>query len=136
MCSAICTHVTYPGDRRNDCDRRTPTMTTMEIARETGRQAPSIADRMAEGRAIRQNVPRSAHAAWTPPADRPNPLDLLTAQDEGRVQDLVPIRYGRMLASPFAFLRGSATVMAHDLARTPTSGIITQLCGDAHIANF
>jgi uncharacterized protein (DUF2252 family) len=112
------------------------TMTTMEIARETGRNAPSIADRMAEGRAIRQNVPRSAHGAWTPPADRPNPLDLLTAQDEGRLQDLVPIRYGRMLASPFAFLRGSATVMARDLAGTPTSGLIVQACGDAHLSNF
>ena len=113
-----------------------PTMTTMEIVRETGRNAPSIADRMAEGRAIRQNVPRSSHAAWTPPADRPNPLDLLTAQDEGRLQDLVPIRYGRMLASPFAFLRGSATVMARDLAGTPTSGLIVQACGDAHLSNF
>jgi uncharacterized protein (DUF2252 family) len=97
---------------------------------------PSIAERRASGAAARLRAPRSSHATWSPASDRPDPIALLHAQDRTRVPELVPIRYGRMLASPFAFLRGSAIVMAHDLARTPTSGIITQLCGDAHIANF
>jgi hypothetical protein len=71
-----------------------------------------------------------------PATDRPNPLDLLQAQDEGLLQRFLPIKYGRMLASPFAFLRGSAVVMAADLAHTPNSGLRTILCGDAHLSNF
>jgi|SwirhisoilCB2_FD_contig_123_125251_length_4901_multi_4_in_0_out_0_2 uncharacterized protein (DUF2252 family) len=114
----------------------TSEMNVVEMARETGKSALSIAARIEEGRALRQLVPRSAHAEWSPPADRPDPLDLLQAQDKGRVQDLVPIRYGRMVASPFTFLRGSATVMARDLSATPTSGLIVQACGDAHLSNF
>lgn len=88
------------------------------------------------GRELRKTVPRSSHAGWSPAPDRPDPLTILQAQDEGRVQDLLPIKYGRMVASPFAFLRGSAAVMAADLAHTPTTGIHVQLCGDAHISNF
>ena len=97
---------------------------------------PSIAERMDEGRQLRKQVPRSSHAGWSPPADRPDPLDLLREQDKTREQDLVPIRYGRMLVSPFAFYRGSAVVMARDLAATANSGLNVQACGDAHLSNF
>jgi uncharacterized protein (DUF2252 family) len=88
------------------------------------------------GRAARQTVPRSAHGEWSPAEDRPDPVALLQAQAATRLQELVPIRYGRMLVSPFTFYRGAAAVMAADLARTPDSGIIVQACGDAHISNF
>ena len=89
-----------------------------------------------KGKALRREVPRSSHGDWTPAADRPDPLQLLQAQDEGRLQQLLPIKYGRMVASPFAFLRGSATVMATDLAHTPVTGLDVVLCGDAHLSNF
>jgi uncharacterized protein (DUF2252 family) len=88
------------------------------------------------GRDARRLVPRGSHAEWAPMSDRPDPVDLLEAQARDRIPDLVPIRYGRMMASPFAFLRGSAIVMANDLADTPNSGIQAQLCGDAHLLNF
>jgi uncharacterized protein (DUF2252 family) len=88
------------------------------------------------GRSARGDVPRSVHGEWTPAADRADPVDLLRAQAATRVQELVPIRYGRMLVSPFTFYRGAAAVMAADLARTPDSGIVVQACGDAHISNF
>jgi uncharacterized protein (DUF2252 family) len=92
-------------------------------------------ERAAEGKAARSGAPRSAHAAWQA-GDRRDPLALLRMQDETRVQELVPIRYGRMLRSPFAFYRGAAAVMAADLAGAPTPGLGAQLCGDAHLANF
>lgn len=98
--------------------------------------APPVADLMEEGRQLRTQTPRSSHADWTPPADRPDPLDLLGEQDKTREQDLVPIRYGRMMVSPFAFYRGSAVVMARDLSTTPTTGLRVQACGDAHLVNF
>jgi len=98
--------------------------------------ALTVAERQVAGRALRTTTPRSTHATWTPPADRPDPIEVLEAQAQTRISDLVPIRYGRMLASPFAFLRGSAAVMAHDLASTPTTGLTVQLCGDCHLANF
>ena len=88
------------------------------------------------GRAARASVPRSAHGDWSAGAERPDPVAVLQAQAETRVQELVPIRYGRMLLSPFTFYRGAAAVMAADLARTPDSGIVVQACGDAHISNF
>ena len=88
------------------------------------------------GRAARRLVPRGSHAEWAPAPDRPDPVELLEAQARDRIQELMPIRYGRMMASPFAFLRGSAIVMANDLASTPKSGIQAQLCGDAHLLNF
>ncbi len=88
------------------------------------------------GRAARQAVPRSAHGEWAPARDRPDPLALLADQAASRVQELVPIRYGRMLVSPFTFYRGAAAVMAADLAATPDSGVVVQACGDAHISNF
>jgi uncharacterized protein (DUF2252 family) len=92
--------------------------------------------RQRAGKALRKQVPRRSHGDWTPAPDRPAPIDLLQAQDEGRIQHLLPIKYGRMLASPFAFLRGSAVVMASDLAATPVTGVQTVLCGDAHLSNF
>ncbi len=92
--------------------------------------------RLQKGRDLRQQVPRSSHAQWAPAADRLDPIAILQAQDKGRLEQLLPIKYGRMVASPFAFLRGSAAVMASDLAQTPVSGINVQLCGDAHISNF
>ncbi len=88
------------------------------------------------GRAARQSAPRSAHGDWAPAPDRPDPVAVLAAQAATRVPELVPIRYGRMLVSPFTFYRGAAAVMAADLAATPDSGIFVQACGDAHISNF
>jgi uncharacterized protein (DUF2252 family) len=94
------------------------------------------AERAARGRAARQEIPRSAHAEWAPAAVRPDPVELLEQQAVTRLPELVPIRYGRMLTSPFAFYRGGAYVMAADLAGQPRSGLNVQLCGDAHLSNF
>lgn len=94
------------------------------------------ADRAAQGRAARKRVPRSTHAAWIPAADRPDPVAVLERQGRDRLPELLPIRYGRMTASPFAFLRGSTAVMAADLAAQPHTGLTVQLCGDAHLLNF
>ena len=93
-------------------------------------------ERATAGKRARAEVPRSSHEAWEPPSDRPDPIEILERQAETRVPELVPIRYGRMLTSPFAFYRGSAAVMASDLAQTPRSGLRVQLCGDAHLSNF
>lgn len=95
-----------------------------------------LSDRLAAGRAIRGTVPRSAHSSWSPSAERSDPLSLLQATDSARLPELLPIRYGRMLDSPFAFFRGAAAIMASDLATTPSSGITVQVCGDAHLLNF
>jgi uncharacterized protein (DUF2252 family) len=94
------------------------------------------ADRAERGRAARKRVPRSAHAGWTPSVDRPDPVAVLERQGRDRLPELLPIRYGRMAASPFAFLRGSAAVMAADLASRKHTGLTVQLCGDAHLLNF
>ena len=91
---------------------------------------------MARGRDARKQAPRSSHGRWAPAADRPDPIALLEEQAESRVPSLVPIRYGRMLVSPFTFYRGAALIMASDLAATPQSGVTVQLCGDAHLSNF
>jgi len=96
----------------------------------------TLADRRAAGRELRTRVPRSSHAEWTPATDRPDPLSLLEEQNRSRLPHLVPLRYARMSVSPFTFLRGSAIVMAQDLAATPVSGIKVQICGDAHLNNF
>jgi uncharacterized protein (DUF2252 family) len=93
-------------------------------------------ERAALGRQARAEVPRSSHAALDVSGNRPDPVDLLESQANSRVPDLVPIRYGRMLFSPFAFFRGAALGMAADLARTPVSGFSVQVCGDAHLLNF
>lgn len=93
-------------------------------------------ERIATGRALREKLPRSDHAAWTPPAKHRDLIAILEKSNEDRLSELVPIRYGRMLRSPFTFLRGSAALMAHDLASTPSTGIRVQACGDCHLLNF
>ncbi|MDW5598408.1 DUF2252 domain-containing protein [Conexibacter stalactiti] len=101
-----------------------------------GPSPPGADERAARGRAARAEVPRRAHGAWSAPADRRSPLELLEQQAQTRVPELVPIRYGRMLVSPFTFYRGAAYVMAADLAGLPRTNLDTQLCGDAHLSNF
>jgi uncharacterized protein (DUF2252 family) len=96
----------------------------------------TIEERIAAGRRSREKVPRSSHANWTPPRNRPDPIWLLKESDKGRLPVLLPIRYERMRQSPFAFLRGAAALMAADLASTPATGIRVQACGDCHVANF
>jgi uncharacterized protein (DUF2252 family) len=101
-----------------------------------GRAFRDSAGRREIGRGLREKTPRGDHARWQPDPNRPNPVDILEQSNQGRVAELIPIRYGRMLTDPFAFLRGSAAVMAYDLAPTATSGIRVQVCGDCHLANF
>ncbi len=96
----------------------------------------TIAERAARGKAARAEVPRSSHAAFERPPRRTDPIKLLERQAKSRVPELVPIRYGRMLLSPFTFYRGAALIMAGDLAKTPRSGLTVQCCGDAHLSNF
>ncbi|SOE86948.1 Uncharacterized conserved protein, DUF2252 family [Burkholderia sp. YR290] len=93
-------------------------------------------ERAATGRALRDTVSRASQAGWKLPKDRRDPVELLGDSNEGRIMELIPIRFGRMSASPFAFYRGAAALMAADLATTPTSGIRVQACGDAHLMNF
>ena len=109
-------------------DRRVPTRTTVEHL--------MTKERSARGKAVRGDVPRAAHADLAPGPARPDPVALLESQAESRVPELVPIRYGRMLVSPFTFYRGAALIMATDLSTTPTTGLRVQLCGDAHLSNF
>jgi uncharacterized protein (DUF2252 family) len=90
----------------------------------------------AAGKAAREKTPRSSHGEWEPAKGRKDPIKLLESQAKSRVPELVPIRYGRMLASPFTFFRGAAAIMAMDLAKTPQSGLRVQACGDAHLSNF
>jgi uncharacterized protein (DUF2252 family) len=97
---------------------------------------PSLPERLESGKARRVAVPRTSHAIWQPTADRLDPLSLLQVGDATRQPELLAIRYGRMLVSPFTFFRGSAAVMAADLHGTPVSGLTVQLCGDAHLSNF
>jgi uncharacterized protein (DUF2252 family) len=98
--------------------------------------AAGAAAQRAEGKAARDRVPRSTHAAWKPADDRPDPLELLRRDDDGRIPELLPFRYGRMVTSPFSFYRGAASIMASDLQSTPHAGIAVQICGDAHLSNF
>jgi uncharacterized protein (DUF2252 family) len=97
---------------------------------------PTREQHVRRGKAARGQTPRAAHGEWRPGEGRSDPVDTLMAQAGSRLQELVPIRNGRMLASPFTFYRGSAAIMAEDLSHTPTSGIMVQLCGDAHLSNF
>jgi len=97
---------------------------------------PSTAERRAEGKALRGKVSRQAHAQFAPDANRADPVEILETQNRTRVEKLVPVRYARMLASPFAFLRGSAAVMTADLAALPTTGVFVNACGDMHVSNF
>jgi uncharacterized protein (DUF2252 family) len=96
----------------------------------------SVEERRARGKAAREEVPRAGHDGWEPAAGRPDPVALLEAQNATREPDLVPVRHGRMMVSPFTFYRGAAKIMAADLKDTPTAGLTTQLCGDAHLSNF
>ncbi|HEY2536204.1 MAG TPA: DUF2252 domain-containing protein [Solirubrobacteraceae bacterium] len=96
----------------------------------------SVSERVARGKAARAEVPRSSHAAFEPAPHRVDPVKVLERQAQTRVPELVPIRYGRMLVSPFTFYRGAAAIMAGDLAATPRSGLTVQCCGDAHLSNF
>lgn len=95
-----------------------------------------VAERQQAGRALRKVAARKAQAEWTAPADRRDPIDLLIESSKGRVENLLPIRYGRMMASPFAFYRGAAAIMAYDLSHTPSTGLNLQICGDCHLLNF
>jgi uncharacterized protein (DUF2252 family) len=97
---------------------------------------PSVDERRAQGEQARDRVPLSGHTGWEPASDRPDPVALVEAQDATREPDLVPVRHGRMLVSPFTFYRGAAKIMAADLDGTPTAGLQVQLCGDAHLSNF
>jgi len=97
---------------------------------------PTISERLAAGKALRDTVPRSSHSEWQPLAQRSDPMAVLEASNRGRLPDLLPLRYGRMLTSPFAFLRGAASIMAADLAHTPSTKLHVQACGDCHLANF
>jgi uncharacterized protein (DUF2252 family) len=97
---------------------------------------PSVEERRAQGKTLRDKVAPSSHAGWAPAADRPDPVVLLEEQDASREPDLVPVRHGRMMVSAFTFYRGAARIMAADLKDTPRAGLTTQLCGDAHLSNF
>jgi uncharacterized protein (DUF2252 family) len=110
----------------------------MATATDTRTAVPhlTVAERVARGKAARAEVPRSSHAGFEPVPHRPDPVELLEQQAASRVPELVPIRYGRMLVSPFTFYRGGALIMASDLAATPRSGLTVQCCGDAHLSNF
>jgi uncharacterized protein (DUF2252 family) len=99
-------------------------------------QPRTASEREAAGKAARSKAPRKSHATWKPDPKRPDPVKTLERQDATRVPELVPIRHGRMVVSPFTFYRGAAAVMAADLAATPSSGLTVQLCGDAHLSNF
>ena len=108
----------------------------MATARARRNRHLTVEERIARGRDARAAVPRSSHGSWEPAPNRPDPIALLEEQAESRVPELVPIRYGRMLESPFTFYRGAALIMAADLAGSPRSDINVQLCGDAHLSNF
>jgi uncharacterized protein (DUF2252 family) len=106
------------------------------VTTQTEQSYVSVDDRRARGKQAARQTPVSSHRVWVPAADRPDPVGLLTAQNVTREADLVPVRHGRMMVSPFTFYRGAAKVMAADLAGTPTAGLEVQLCGDAHLSNF
>ncbi len=114
----------------------TNTTTSSSIPGEWTRDLTTRAERYAAGKALRSKAPRSSHAEWAPDRERPDPISILEESNKTRLQHLVPIRFGRMSTSAFAFYRGTADIMAYDLAKTPVSGIHAQLCGDAHLSNF
>ena len=97
---------------------------------------PSVEERQARGKEARSRTPPSSHTGWAAADDRPDPVGLLEEQNVTREPDLVPVRHGRMLVSPFTFYRGAAKIMAADLDGTPVAGLQVQLCGDAHLSNF
>ena len=117
-----------------------PPTTKSKKAKHAGRGVldlpKAVEERMAEGRAERESVPLEAHGEWVAPDSRPDPVGIIEKQDATRVPELVPIRHGRMIVSPFTFYRGTAAIMASDLSRSPTTGLRVQCCGDAHLSNF
>jgi uncharacterized protein (DUF2252 family) len=113
-----------------------PTSSLVNRSRNVNDSDRSMEKRAAAGKAARSVAPRAAHEAWEPSSSRPDPVALLEGQAESRVQELVPVRYGRMLVSPFTFFRGAALIMASDLSTLPRSGFDVQACGDAHLSNF
>ncbi len=120
-----------------------PATVTTIGSRPSGNHPPPLSvltssrdDRRAAGKALREAVPRGQHAEWTPSRNRHNPVDMVVESSRGRVPELIPIRYGRMAVSPFTFYRGTANIMAADLASTPATGIRAQLCGDCHLLNL
>ena len=114
----------------------TTTTNPSSIPAEWDRNLTTRAERYAAGKALRNEAPRSSHAEWAPDSERPDPIRILEDANKTRLQNLVPIRFGRMSMSAFAFYRGTADIMAYDLSKTPVSGIQAQICGDAHISNF
>jgi uncharacterized protein (DUF2252 family) len=113
-----------------------PPRVTQRYQLDSGAVRLTPAERAARGKTARAEVPRESHAAFDPPPDRPDPIGLLEEQAKSRVPELVPVRWGRMMVSPFTFFRGAALPMASDLASTPVSGLAVQACGDAHLSNF
>src|SRR6266705_1256056 len=114
----------------------TTTTNPFSVPAEWDRNLTTRAERYAAGKARRSETPRSSHAEWAPDPERPDPISILEEANKTRLEHLVPIRFGRMSLSAFAFYRGTADIMAYDLAKTPVSGIQAQLCGDAHLSNF
>jgi uncharacterized protein DUF2252 len=108
----------------------------MDRPSDHGHAAQRLDERRAEGAEWRRQVPHSAQAEWKVPPDRPDPVEILIGQAKTRIAELLPIRYARMKADPFAFLHGAAAIMAADLASGPTTGLRVQACGDCHLANF
>jgi len=124
---------------KNTNDIKTESERKRDAANDRARSSlvgPTVKQRMAAGRALREKVPRTSHAKWKPTPNRPDPIELLKESDRGRLPELIPIRYARMRRSPFGFFRGAAALMAFDLARTPVTGIRVQACGDCHVLNF
>lgn len=115
--------------------RRGPTRPRKTPAGHAG-ALPTVAERCAAGKALRHTVGRATHAGWEPPRRRRDPVDVLIESSQGRLPNLVPIRYGRMLQSPFTFFRGAGAIMAGDLAHTPVTGVRVQACGDCHLLNL
>ncbi len=129
--SATAPRTVRPGSSAKPGSKR-----TVETAADTAERNLTVAERIERGRVARAEVPRSSHAVFKPSSRRGDPVELLERQARTRVPELVPIRYGRMLVSPFTFYRGAARIMANDLASTPRSGLTVQCCGDAHLSNF
>src|SRR5229473_2695168 len=123
-------------DAASQADPKSATRPSRRYELDTSLRLATPEERAAKGRQLRTEVPRSSHADFEPSAARPDPVDMLASQSASRLADLIPIRYGRMLSSPFSYFRGSALPMAYDLSGTPATGLAVQLCGDAHLGNF
>ncbi len=119
-----------------DTKRTKPMAPVSEPTVPVARSGGTLKERYAAGKALRETCPREAHAGWKSPRDRPDPVELVLEAEKGRLPELLPLRHGRMVRSPFTFYRGAALTMATDLATTPVSGIRVQCCGDAHLSNF